>query len=44
MFSLPLMEGLSPDRAQSWVTDLNLSPEKVSTDTGCVVALEHKGT
>lgn len=44
VFSLPLLEGLSPDRVQSWAADLNLSPEKVSTDTGWVVALEHAGT
>lgn len=44
VFPLLLLEGLSPDMAQSWAADLNLSPEKVSTDTGCVVALEHAGT
>lgn len=44
LFSLPLLEGMAPDRAQSWAADLNLSPEKVSTDTGCVVVLEHAGT
>lgn len=34
----------SPGRGQCWAADLNLSPEKVSTDTGCSIVLEHAGT
>lgn len=36
MFSLPSLEGDIPRkrRGYCWAADLNLSPEKVSTDTG----------
>lgn len=45
VFSLPSLEGDIPRKRQGyyWAADLNLSPEKVSTDTVWDVVLEHVG-